>query len=447
MTIMMKCACPGCRKVLDAKSEHAGRAVRCPGCQKVFKLPAAKAAVQVPEPPKLESCPLCAGPWSPGAVACGDCGFMPQPVAPPAPQVPQIRCIHPPCGASNDVGRKTCLRCGTLLPCPPGTVLEDRYRVDALLALGGFGAVYRGTDLASGATIAIKEMLCADKAQFTLRLNFFRREAEILKSLASESIVPGLLAFIEQEHAAYLVMDFIEGKDLLKVLEASNNRPFPIEVVADWGVAICQVLDTMHRHDPPLIHRDVKPDNLMLLDNRTGIRMIDFGTARDIGPSGPDGQRAKTRIFTEGYAPPEQVVGRPEIRSDLFALAGTLYHLSTGSVPEGTSTGAEIKARLAGQGVPYPESDRWFWDLIRINLSEDPSDRYFSARDLGKDLAGRSLATQVACDGCGETNAVRIPYCAGCAAELTDAAHACLDCGKPSRMGCRYCIHCGGRMR
>ena len=443
----LKCACPACKKMLETKPEHAGKAVRCPACKKIFKLPNIASTKKAAEPPKFDSCPLCTAKWTSGALACGDCGFMPEPPKASTDQQ-QIACIHTPCGTLNDASRKTCLNCGSPLPCPPGTLLKDRFQIDALLALGGFGAVYRGTDLSNGKTIAIKEMLCADKGQFNLRLNFFRREADILKALEEQPIVPNLLDFIEFENSAYVVMDYVQGKDLLKILESSNNRPFNVEEVAAWGVTICDVVEAMHRHDPPLIHRDIKPDNLMLMDDRTGIRMIDFGTARDLGTSGPDGQRAKTRIYTEGYAPPEQVVGRPEVRSDLFALAGTLYHLATGKSPEGTTTGKEIHLKLEGKAQPaYPEQERWFWELIRINLSEDPSDRYFSARELARDLSNKELTKQSPCPICSTNVPVRTPYCNNCAAELTDLGNACPDCGKTSRMGCRYCIECGGRIR
>ena len=82
------------------------------------------------------------------------------------------------------------------------------------------------------------------------------------------------------------------------------------------------MLQHMHTQSPPLIHRDLKPDNIMLLEDQRSIKMIDFGTARDLGRTQKEQLAAKTRVYTEGYAPPEQIVGKPEPRSDLFALAG-----------------------------------------------------------------------------------------------------------------------------
>ena len=146
--------------------------------------------------------------------------------------------------------------------------------------------------------------------------------------------MPRVHDLIEQGQTAYLVLEFIRGKDLLKIMEADNNKPFPLDMVIEWSKNICDVLQHMHTQSPPLIHRDLKPDNVMLLEDMRSIKMIDFGTARDLGKTVKEQMKAKTRVYTEGYAPPEQIVGKPEPRSDLFALAGTMYHLLTGKAPE-----------------------------------------------------------------------------------------------------------------
>jgi serine/threonine protein kinase len=232
----------------------------------------------------------------------------------------------------------------------------------------------------------------------------------------------------------------------MKIMENNSNKPFPLEVIIEWGKNICDVLTHMHGQAPPLVHRDLKPDNVMLLEDQRSIKMIDFGTARDLGRSQKDRQAAKTRVYTEGYAPPEQIVGKPEPRSDLFALAGTLYHLATGKSPEGFYTARDLEEQLAG-GSTVPADQRWFYELIKINLSEDAKDRYFSAREIKADLERRRVTKEVPCPKCQHVNKVREPYCARCAEPLTDAAPACANCGKPNRMGSRYCIHCGNLLR
>ena len=316
------------------------------------------------------------------------------------------------------------------------------------MAVGGFAAVYPAVDTRNGKRpVAIKDMICADPQEFTIRLNFFRREAEILRLLESIPIVPRVYDFIEQRQTVHLVLEFIRGQDLLKIMENNGNKPFPVEQVIEWAGSICDVLTHMHNQSPPLVHRDVKPDNIMLMDDQRTIKMIDFGTARDMGRTPKTRMAAKTRVYTEGYAPPEQILGKPEPRSDLFALAGTLYHLATGKAPEGYYTARDLAAQLAEPNCPYPTEQRWFFELLRINLAEDANDRYFSAREFKADLERRRVTTEVVCPNCSAANKVREPYCLQCAEPLTDPTPPCQHCGQSNRMGSRCCIHCGNRLR
>jgi serine/threonine protein kinase len=377
-----------------------------------------------------------------------DCGYLIQAEAAAEMEGAPNLCSNPACGVANPPGERYCQRCSTPLPTSPGTMLHGRYRIERLLAMGGFGAVYLATDVkAANRPVAIKDMICADPQEFNIRLNFFRREADILRSLEAVTIVPRVYDLIEQGQSAHLVLEFIRGQDLLKLMEGNNNQPFPIEQVIEWGRNICDVLQHMHTQSPPLVHRDLKPDNIMLLEDRRSIKMIDFGTARDLGRTQKEKLAAKTRVYTEGYAPPEQIVGKPEPRSDLFALAGTMYHLATGKAPEGFYTARELEGQLADANGGLPREHRWFYELIKINLAEDVNERYFSAREIKADLERRRVTTQVACPKCQQTNKVREPYCAKCAEPLTDPTPPCHHCGKSNRMGSRCCIHCGNRLR
>jgi serine/threonine protein kinase len=327
-------------------------------------------------------------------------------------------------------------------------MLHGRYRIERQLAVGGFGAVYLATDTKMGnRPVAIKDMICADPQEFAIRLNFFRREAEILRALENVPIVPRVFDFIQQGQAAHLVLEYIRGRDLLQIMETNGDRPFPIPQVVTWGKSICDVLVQMHSQSPPLVHRDVKPDNLMVLEDGWQIKMIDFGTARDIGRTKRSRLAAKTRVYTEGYAPPEQIIGKPEPRSDLFALAGTLYQLATGRCPEGAHTARELQAQLAEPSNSIPAEYRWFFELIQINLAEDVNSRYFSAREFKTDLEAQRVTREVACPRCKTTNKVREPYCLKCAEPLTDPTPPCSYCGRVNRMGSRCCIHCGHRLR
>jgi predicted Ser/Thr protein kinase len=473
--------CPFCSQPMQVPDDATGKQVICPGCKKAIAVGAAPArqpvavaastpvgtgrpaarsspvAVPHPTPAPIprpaaaapNTCPSCKATLLPGAIACMDCGYLLQSDSTPSdPEGLPNLCANPACGVANPATERTCQRCGTPLPTAPGTVLHGRYRVERLLAMGGFGAVYLAADTRAGnRPVAIKDMICADPEEFAIRLNFFRREAEILRALKNLPVVPQVYDLIEQGQTALLVLEYIRGQDLLKILEGNGNKPFPVEQVVEWGKHICDVLSHMHGQTPPLVHRDLKPENIMLLDDRRSIKLIDFGTARDLGRTTKDRVAAKTRVYTEGYAPPEQIIGKPEPRSDLFALAGTFYHLVTGKPPEGFYTARELDEQLNGAASALPAAHRWFFELIKINLAEDAKDRYFSAREIKADLEQRRVTKETACPQCKQVNQVRSPYCARCAEPLTDPASACTNCGKVNRMGSRYCIHCGNPLR
>jgi serine/threonine protein kinase len=393
-------------------------------------------------------CPACKAKLPAGATVCLDCGWVKADIdAALDAGDQQVVCTNPACGVANPPTERYCQRCNTMLPTAPGTVLHGRYKIEKLLAMGGFGAVYLASDVKANRPVAIKDMICADPQEFSIRLNFFRREAEILRSLEKCTIVPRVYDFIYQGQSAHLVLEFIRGQDLLKILETNGNRPFPLDLVLEWGKQICDVLAQMHTLSPPVVHRDLKPDNIMLLEDGRSIKLIDFGTARDIGRSHKTRLSAKTRVYTEGYAPPEQIIGKPEARSDLFALAGTLFHLATGKAPEGYYTARELEAQLKDANGTIPPSERWFYELLKINLAEDMNDRYFTARELKADLERRRLTTETVCPWCRQTNRVREPYCGKCAYPLTEPTPPCNHCGKINQMGSRFCIHCGNRLR
>jgi len=274
-----------------------------------------------------------------------------------------------------------------------GKLLKNRYRIEKLLAMGGFGAVYLAADTEAGnRPVAIKDMICPDPREFDIRLNMFRREAEILRSLESLPIVPRFYGLIEHEGAAQLVMEYIRGDDLLKIMEVNNNKPFPIDQLIEWGKSVCDLFAFMHMRTPPLLYRDMGPGNLMLPENGQGIRVVGFSCAHAMGHGQATGLNQMFRkCYSEGFAPPEQIIGKPEPRSDLFALAGTLYYMLTGRSPEGFYTARELETQLTHGEGPWPAEHRWLYELIKIDLSEDVCDRSRSAREFKADLEQRHV--------------------------------------------------------
>jgi predicted Ser/Thr protein kinase len=487
--------CPKCNMKMQLPDNSVGKTFACPACKVPFTVPASAApvtpsspvvnipapvvnkpaAVPPPQPAPIAAapkaaksdssqvaskpsspvigpinCPACTAQLLPGAISCMDCGYLLQAESTLAEGdgVSPAICTNPVCGSANPPGERNCQRCGQVLPFAAGHLINNRYRIEKQLAIGGFGAVYLATDVKeANRPVAIKDMICEDPGEFDIRLNFFRREADILKSLNSVSIVPKVYDLIEQGERAYLVLEFIKGKDLMKILESNGHTPFPIESVIEWGRSICDVLQHMHSQVPPLVHRDLKPENVMLLEDKKSIKMIDFGTARDLGKNQKDRHAAKTKVYTEGYAPLEQIAGKPEPRSDLFALACTLYQLATGKVPEGSITVHEIDLMLKDTANPIPAKSQWLYEMIKVNLSEDPNERYYSAREIKADLEKKQVTKEVPCSKCASMNQVRQPFCGKCAEPLTDSTPPCYYCGKNNRMGSRCCIHCGNRLR
>ena len=197
----------------------------------------------------------------------------------------------------------------------PGVTLQDRYLVLALHGSGGMSSVYRARDLHFPnvtKVVAVKEMinLATDPTMHEMVVRNFEREADLLATL-SHPAIPRIYDYFTQENNSYLVMEFIEGKDLEAVLRETDEF-LPEDQVVNWAVELCDVLQYLHLHKPqPVIFRDVKPSNIMV-DNHATIRLIDFGIARVFQP----GQKG-TMIGTDGYAPPEQYRGEASPAGDL----------------------------------------------------------------------------------------------------------------------------------
>ena len=141
----------------------------------------------------------------------------------------------------------------------PGQILENRYRIVSLLSEGGFGAVYRAWDLNMDIPRALKENLdISSEAQ-----SQFKRESQILDRITHPNLPKVIDHFILEGVGQYLVMEFVEGEDLKEKMERQGG-PFHEEQVIPWIVQICDALSLLHRQNPPIIHRDVKPANIKM---------------------------------------------------------------------------------------------------------------------------------------------------------------------------------------
>jgi formylglycine-generating enzyme required for sulfatase activity/serine/threonine protein kinase len=217
------------------------------------------------------------------------------------------------------------------MPLSVGQTLNQRYRIVTLLGQGGFGAVYKAWDQNMERWRALKENLEATpEAQ-----RQFKREALILGDLAHPNLPRVIDHFVTPDPSggcgsAYLVMDFVEGEDLEKMLER-NGRPLPESQVIGWLSQVCDALEYLHGQQPPVIHRDIKPANIKVTPTGKAM-LVDFGIAKLFHPNVKTTVGA--RAYTSGYSPPEQYGrGATDAQSDIYALGATAYHLLTGRLP------------------------------------------------------------------------------------------------------------------
>lgn len=216
-----------------------------------------------------------------------------------------------------------------------GKLLQQRYRIDKQIGLGGMGAVYVATDERFGSIVAIKETLFMDDNY----RKAIEREARLLNSL-KHAALPRVSDHFLEENGQFIVMEFIPGEDLGHILE-ETGQPFRIADVITWADQLLDALEYLHTQSMPVIHRDIKPQNLKL--NAQGqIILLDFGLAKG-NPTDAAGHTGAKSIFgySRNYASLEQIQGTgTDPRSDLYSLAATLYHLATGQAPEDALTRA-----------------------------------------------------------------------------------------------------------
>jgi serine/threonine protein kinase len=214
-------------------------------------------------------------------------------------------------------------------PLESGTVLQSRYQIERLLGGGGMGMVYLAHDQRlANRPCAIKEMVdhFIDPAQRIEANEYFAREADTLAQLKHQAI-PAITDRFELANRHYLVMEYVEGRNLEEEL-AARGEPLPEGLVIDIARQLCDVLAYLHGLMPPIIYRDMKPSNVMLNPNGRVV-LVDFGIARLFKAA-----RKGTMIGTLGFAPPEQYQGLVDPRSDIYSLGATLHYVLTGRDPE-----------------------------------------------------------------------------------------------------------------
>jgi serine/threonine protein kinase len=273
-----------------------------------------------------------------------------------------MQCPH--CGKANRTGALFCASCGTSLSprsnpaqLQPGQKLNGgRYEIVRPLSRGGMGVIYLVKDLETfDKPRALKEMLdYVDPAEYPGAAAYqqalnkahqrFEDEARILSHLSHPGI-PEIIDYFPENGSNYIVMEYVEGEDLSTNLTHLNEfglvvagRPYPVENVVRWGAQVCKILEYLEKQTPtPVVHHDIKPANLVLDKSSGDVRLVDFGTAKArlrAQAGGKVGLQKSSVFGTEGYAPPEQYLGQSVPKSDVYALAATMYHLLTDDDPQ-----------------------------------------------------------------------------------------------------------------
>ena len=210
-----------------------------------------------------------------------------------------------------------------------GTVIEGKYEILKLIGKGGMSKVYLAMDNNLNKQWAIKEIVKeARNRNNEIIVQSAIAEANMMKKL-DHPCLPRIVDIINRDNVIYVVMDYIEGEPLSKVLQQDGAQPQ--EVVLEWAESLCGVLEYLHSQNPPIIYRDMKPANVMLQPNGN-VKLIDFGIAREYKEQNLEDT---VSLGTKGYAAPEQFGGRgqTDARTDIYCLGVTLYHLLTGQNP------------------------------------------------------------------------------------------------------------------
>jgi HEAT repeat protein len=262
-----------------------------------------------------------------------------------------------------------------------GSVLSNTYRILSVVGKGRSSVVFQADDLGfpNGTLLcAVKEMVYAEQDQDAREesLKNFDREAETMMGLTHPAF-PQIYDFFNFSDRAYLVREFIQGRDLLTIVNSTTNF-LPVEQVQEWGIEICDALSYLHTYQPePIIFRDMKPSHIMI-NQRNRVRLIDFGIT-NIFRAGQQGMM----IGTEGYSAPEAFTGKYKIAHDIYALGATLHHLLTRRDPRFEPPFSFAQAPISAYNPNVPDA---LAAVVMRALSFDREERYQSAEGMKQAL-------------------------------------------------------------
>ena len=262
-------------------------------------------------------------------------------------------------------------------PLDPGIVIGGHYTVDILINTGGFGSVYRGIDASEGnRPCAIKETYDVTPAARRQAL----MEAAILFTVTSEHL-PQVYDAFEANGRFYLVMQLIEGENLLQLLKR-RGMPCSEQEVLAWLLPIMDVLQELHSRHPPVMHRDIKPANIILTPNQTAV-LVDFGLTKLYDPT--KDTSTLIRAVSVGFSPVEQYISKTTPQSDIYALAATMYFLLTQTIPP-ASIDRSLQDLLPAPRMLNPRISPRVERALFTALAVNPDQRYQSMQEFARAL-------------------------------------------------------------
>ncbi|WIG95969.1 serine/threonine-protein kinase [Myxococcus sp. SDU36] len=272
------------------------------------------------------------------------------------------------------------------------TVLGQKYRVLRRIGVGGMGTVYEAEQLDGGRTVAVKVLrqhLLGEPAVHAR----FRREAQATAGLKHPNIVEVMDFHEAPDEPPFLVMELLQGQTLKSLMK--KEGPLPVERAAAIAHQVATAL--VAAHQAGVIHRDIKPDNLFLVDTGTEalrVKLLDFGVARLMHEDDATalGTESGAWVGTPSYMAPEQIRCRPvDGRADIYSLGACLYHLVTGQRPIDVADNVallsavlhNVPAPLSGVRTDVPDG---FSQVVERTLAKDPAARYADAHELAQAL-------------------------------------------------------------
>jgi serine/threonine-protein kinase len=277
-----------------------------------------------------------------------------------------------------------------------GEVIGGKYRIERTLGEGGMGSVVCATDRASQSKVALK-VLREDAAALANARGRFLREIRAVRALESRHVAKVLDAGALEDGRPYIVMEYLDGKDLSALAKERGKLPF--DEVAEYVIQACDAIG--EAHSAGIVHRDLKPANLFLVkgkEDKPLVKVLDFGVSKverdeDDGEPGADSviTNVTDMLGSPGYMAPEQLLSArdADARSDIYSLGVIMYKLITGQPPVVAKSFHEhvdkiVKGEIERPSKVVPSMPEGLCAIIMRCLEKKPSNRYQSVADLAR---------------------------------------------------------------